>query len=53
MGMENEVRKRLYNNTVLARKTRQIYVGQIWCYEVFSLAGNVICAAILYFPEDE
>jgi hypothetical protein len=33
--------KRLDNGTVLAWKTRQISVGQIWCCEVFSLAGNV------------
>jgi hypothetical protein len=41
VGTENEVQKRPYNSTVLARKTRQISVGQIWCCEVFSLAGNV------------
>jgi hypothetical protein len=41
-GTENEVRRRPYNSTVLAQKTRQIFVGQIWCCEVFSLAGNVV-----------
>jgi hypothetical protein len=41
MGMENEVQKRLDSGTVLAQKTRHISVGQIWCCEVFSLAGNV------------
>jgi hypothetical protein len=43
VGMENEVRKRRDSGTVLAQKTRQIFVGQIWCCEVFSLAGNVVC----------
>jgi hypothetical protein len=42
VGTKNEVRRRPYNSTVLARKMRQIYVGQIWCYEVFSLVGNVV-----------
>jgi hypothetical protein len=27
---------------VLAQKMRQISMGQIWCCEVFSLAGNVV-----------
>ena len=47
--MENEVQRRSYNNTVLARKTRQISVGQIWCCEVFSLAGNVVLLLICTF----
>jgi hypothetical protein len=34
--------KRSDNGTVLAWKTRQIFVGQFLCCEVFSLAGNVI-----------
>jgi hypothetical protein len=41
VGTKNEVQKRLDNGTVLAWKMRQISVGQIWCCEVFSLAGNV------------
>ena len=49
VGMENEVRKRLDSGTVLAWKTRQIYVGQIWCCEVFSLAGNVVLLLICTF----
>jgi hypothetical protein len=42
MGIENEVWRWLYNSTILAWKMRQISVGQIWCCEVFSLAGNVV-----------
>jgi hypothetical protein len=42
MGTENEVRRRSYNNTILAWKMRRIFVGQIWYCEVFSLAGNVV-----------
>jgi hypothetical protein len=34
---------------VLEWKTRQISVGQIWCCEVFSLAGNVILLLICTF----
>jgi hypothetical protein len=49
VGMENEVRRRSYSNTILAWKTRQIYVGQIWCREVLSLAGNVILLLICTF----
>jgi hypothetical protein len=41
VGTENEVLKRSNSGTVLAWKTKQIFVGQIWCCEVFSLAGNV------------
>jgi hypothetical protein len=41
MGMKNEVRRWSYSGTVLARKTGEISVGQIWCCAIFSLAGNV------------
>jgi hypothetical protein len=46
VGTKNEVLRRSYNSTVLARKTRQISVGQISCCEVFSLVGNVV---LLFF----
>jgi hypothetical protein len=49
VGKENEVRKRPDSGTVLAQKTRQISVGQIWCCEVFSLAGNVVLLLICTF----
>jgi hypothetical protein len=49
VGTKNEVRKRSDNGTVLARKTRQISVGQIWRCEVFSLAGNVVLLLICTF----
>jgi hypothetical protein len=46
VGTKNEVRKRQGSGTVLAQKMRQIYVGQIWCCEVFSLVGNVVLLLI-------
>jgi hypothetical protein len=49
VGTENEVWKRLDSIIVLARKTREIYVGQIWCCEVFSLARNVVLLLICTF----
>jgi hypothetical protein len=63
-GHEKRGKRRLYNSTVLAQKMRQISVGQIWCCEVFSLAGNVglllfctflkhnkyICLSLVGFP---
>jgi hypothetical protein len=49
MGTENEVRKRRDSGKILAWKTRQISVGQIWCCEVFSLARNVVLLLICTF----
>jgi hypothetical protein len=49
MGTENDVWKRSDNGTILARKTWQIFVGQILCCEVFSLVGNVILLLICTF----
>jgi hypothetical protein len=49
VGTKNKVWKRRDNGTVLARKMRQIFVGQIWCCEVFSLAGNVVLLLICTF----
>jgi len=41
VGTENEVQKRPYSNTDLARFLRQNLFGLFWCCEVFSLARNV------------
>jgi hypothetical protein len=53
MGTKDEVRRRMYSNTVLTWKTRQISVGQIWCCEVFSLAGNVVLLLFCTFLKAE
>jgi hypothetical protein len=49
VGMKNEVRKRQDSGTILAWKMRQIFVGHIWCCEVFSLARNVVSLLICTF----
>jgi hypothetical protein len=49
VGTKNKVRKRPNSGTILARKTRQISMGQIWYCEVFSLAGNVVLLLICTF----